>query len=118
MTKNEKMTEISTNAFNELCIIADKHRGSWKPIYGMEANMKWWCILYPAIHVAMNREFNTGTASGLTFPTCDISVLPISIGNKFIFPSREAAVQFGYEAHDLFVPFLYPELTILMQRTK
>lgn len=118
MTKNEKLTEISTEAFNELCLIADIHRGKWKPIYGENANDKWWLVLYPAIHVAMNREFNIGACMGLTFPTCDISVLPINMGSKFIFPNREIAVAFGADTKDLWKNFLYPEQTLLMVRTK
>ena len=117
MTKNEKLAEISTNAYSELCTLADEHRSPWKAKYGEGANMKWWVVLYPAIHVAMNREFNVGVVSGLCFPTCDISVLPISCGSKFIFPDRETALAFGYEAKDLLQAFLYPELT-LMTRTR
>ena len=118
MTKNEKLAEISTNAYSELCTLADDHRIPWKAKYGEEANMKWWVVLYPAIHVAMNREFNVGVVSGLTFPTCDISVLSISFGSKFIFPSREVALAFGYEAKDLLKEFLYPESTLIITRTR
>lgn len=118
MTKNEKLAEIAINAYSELCDIADEHRGRWKPIYGEESNMKWWLVLYPAIHVAMGKEFNIGSVSGLSFPTCDISVLPISFGSKFIFPDQETVINFGYEVKDLFVPFLYPELTLILKRTR
>lgn len=118
MTKNEKFAEISTNAFSRLCEMADRHRGSYKAIYGNESNQKWWLVLYPAIHVAMNRDFNIGSVSGLTFPTCDISALPINLGSKFIFPSNEVVVAFGYESKDLWREFLYPELTILMTRIR
>lgn len=118
MTKNEKFTEISTNAFSRLCEIADRHRGNYKPIYGNESNQKWWLVLFPAIHVVHNMDFNVGAVSGLTFPVCDISSMPINLGNKFIFPSSDVVFAFGYETKDLWREFLYPELTILMQRTR
>jgi hypothetical protein len=118
MTKNEKYTEISANAYIQLCQIADEHRGKYRAIYGNNGNEKWWLILYPAIHVAMNKEFNVGATFGLSFPTCDISLLPINIGSKFIFPSREVTVAFGYETLDLWREFLYPEYTQIFTRTR
>lgn len=118
MTKNERLTEISTEAFVELCRIADEHKARYKPIYGQEANEKWWLVLYPAVHIPMNKEFYVGACSGLTFPTCDISMLPINMGSKFVFPSREVVVAFGLETQELWKTFLYPELTLLMTRTK
>lgn len=118
MTKNEVLNQIAAEAFAELCIIADYHRGKYKPIYGNDANTKWWLVLYPAIHIPTGSEFNVGCASGLTFPTCDISVLPINMGSKFVFPSREVVVAFGDETKDLWKTFLYPESTLILKRTK
>jgi len=112
MTRNEKLAEISIEAYAELCLIADKHRGKFKPIYGEGANEKWWCVLYPAVHISLNKEFNTGSTFGLTFPTCDISQLPLNLGSRFIFPTRESVSYFGVEAYPWFVPFLYPEITL------
>jgi hypothetical protein len=111
MTRNEKLNEISSEAFAELCTIADRHRTK-RAKWGLEAVEKWWCVLYPAVHLPCGREFYTGSCFGLTFPTCDISTLPFNLGSTFTFSTREEAEAFGYEANPWFIPFLYPELIL------
>jgi hypothetical protein len=112
MTKNEKLAEISTNAFSLLCTIADEYRGKYKPIYGEKANQKWWLVLYPAVHIPTDREFNIGVVSGLSFPTTDISIFVVNMGSRFCFPTQEITMKFGNATKDLWKDFLYPELSL------
>lgn len=116
MTKNERLNQISTEAFEELCEIADRHRGK-RSKWGEAANEKWWITLYPAVHIPLGKEWYIGTCYGLTFPSCDISQLPINLGSRFTFSTRESAQAFGDESKELWLPFLFPELTI-MTRTR
>lgn len=117
MTRNERLTQISSEAFLLLCEIADRHRIG-RSQFTTDGSVKWWCVLYPAIHIPNRESFSTGTCFGLTFPVCDVSTLPVYLGPKFTFTTRESAEAFGYEAKDLLVDFFFPELTLTPQMVR
>lgn len=117
MTKNEKLTEISMEAFAQLCIIADEEKGKYKPHWGKDngpANKKYWLILMPSIHIPYpDKDFNVGYCSGLTFPTeIHVSQICINMGSKFCFPDMQSVLQFGMRTKELWRVFLFPETSL------